>query len=65
MVIFSRCIDCKHLFDETVMKLIENLNVQLTLMEYLKKSFFDSSGHMCNTLNAHKTHFKPLDNNFE
>lgn len=64
MVIFSRCIDCKHLFDKTVDEIDRKFKCPAYPNGIPEEIFFDGSGCICNTLNANKIHFEPLDKNF-
>lgn len=62
MLVFSPCLDCKHLFDKT-----EN-DSYFKCPSYPngipKEIFFDGSGSLCETENIDKTHFESCYNQF-
>ncbi len=62
MVVFSLCIDCKHLFDKN--EYDNSFKCPSYPNGIPKEIFFDGSGSLCKTENANKTHFELLGKNF-
>lgn len=62
MVVFSPCLDCKHLFNKNKDEVDSKFKCPSHPNGIPEEIFFDGSGSICKTVNAHRTHFEPCYN---